>query len=313
MGIAKNAKIKKILFFIVVISLVSVVLFALLSTKQKTAPTEKPLTIVTTLYPLYDFAKQVGQANVNVVLLLPPGVEPHSFEPKPSDVVKINEADVFVYTGSFMEPWAADIIAGSDKNLKIVDASVGIEMMKEADHEPGVDPHIWLDFANAKIIVNNITQALIAQDPANSTFYQTNAKNYNNQLTELDNHYAKTLATCKSNEIIYGGHYAFGYLAKKYQLNYTAAQGLAPDAEPTATDLINLVDQIKQNQIAYVFYEELASPKIAETLANETAAKLLLLNAAHNVSQADMQSNVTFINIMNDNLASLSTGLQCKL
>lgn len=334
---------KKTLFVVGVIAIIVLGIYAVSNIAQKPKSDSRKITIVTTLFPLYDFAKNIGQDKVEVSLLLPPGVEAHTFEPKPSDIVKINESDLFVYTGKFMEPWAEDIIKGiSGKDVKIVDTSAGIELMKEEEeheheHEEGpheheetahqeeaehnhehehhrhggVDPHVWLDFANAKIMVDNITKTLVEKDPANASYYQNNAQNYNEKLTKLDNDHKATLAKCQSKEIIYGGHYAFGYLAKRYGLSYTAAQGFSPDSEPTAKDLIELVEQIKKNNIKYVFYEELSSPKIAETLSQETGAQMLLLNGAHNLSKEDYENDATYISLMESNLKNLSTGLLC--
>jgi len=278
----------------------------------------KKLRVVTTLFPLYDMAKSIGSDKAEVLLLVPPGVEAHSFEPKPSDIVKINEADVFVYTGKFMEPWAEDIIRGAvNKNLIIVDASHGTKMIPGVFHdtdEPSgsLDPHIWLDFDNAKVMVENIVQAFQLRDSANTDSYEKKAKDYSDKLTELDTSFKKTLATCKDREIVYGGHYAFGYLARRYGLKYLAAQGVSPDAEPTARDLINLVEQIRKDKIKYVFYEELTSPRIAETIAAETKARLLLLNAAHNVSRDQVDRGISFFDILKRDLDNLKTGLSCQ-
>lgn len=261
------------------------------------------INVVTTLFPFYDFAKVIGGDKTVVSLLLPPGVDAHSFEPKPGDIFKINQADVFIYTGDFMEPWAKDVLNGiNNKNLLIMNASNGVNLIP-------ADPHIWLDFSNDKIIINSITNALAEKDPANKSFYEKNAMTYGKQLTDLDDEYSSALSQCSSKEIIYGGHYAFGYLAKKYGLKYIAAQGVSPDAEPTANELAALVNQIRNNSIKYVFYEELSGPKIAETLANETGAKLLLLNAGHNIAKSDLDKEVSFIDIMKKNLENLKIGL----
>ncbi len=310
---------KKKLFIIAVLAALLVALFALLNYSGSKKPQSGKLTVMTTLFPLYDFAVNVGGDKADVSLLLPPGVDAHSFEPKPSDIAKINEADIFIYTGKFMEPWAEDVINSLDLSVTktaIVDSSSGIPMIPGVFHdqdEPASssDPHIWLDFDNDKKIIDNITGGFIAKDPSNAQFYQTRADEYKAKLSALDNEYKSSLADCRSREFVYGGHYAFGYLARRYGLQYFAAQGVSPDAEPTAKDLINLTDQIKRDNIKYVFYEELTSPKIAETLATETQAKLLLLNAAHNVSKEDFENNVTFISIMKDNLQNLKIGLQC--
>ena len=322
---------KKILFIIGVIVIIGLGFFTVSGRLQDTTSNSGKLNIVTTLFPSYDFAKIIGQDKVEVSLLLPPGVESHSFEPRPSDIVKINKSDLFVYTGKYMEPWAEDIIKGlTNKDVSIVDSSNGITLSKreenhddeeegvheeelENDHgHEGIDPHIWLGLDNAQVMVDNIVNAISQKDPANSDFYMKNAIEYKNRLVQLDNQFKSTLAKCEGREIIYGGHYAFGYMAKRYGLAYTSAQGFSPDSEPTASDLVNLVEQIKAGGIKYVFYEELTSPKIAQTLANETKAQLLLLNAAHNIAKEDYKKGVSFASIMEQNLANLKIGLNCK-
>jgi zinc transport system substrate-binding protein len=274
--------------------------------------------VITTLFPLYDMARYIGGDKIELTLLLPPGVDPHSFEPKPSDIVKISQADVFVYTGKFMEPWVEDIInATPGKSIKVVDSSYGVKIVPaifhDADEPAGsLDPHIWLDFDNAKIIVDNITAALVEKDATNGNFYRQNAEQYKSTLSALDNEYKTTLVDCQNQEIIYAGHYAFGYLANRYGLKYLAAQGVSPDAEPTAKDLMKLVDQIKKNRIKYVFYEKLTSPKIAEVIASETDAKMLYLNPAGNLSKEDMESGVRYFEILKENRNNLKLGLGCK-
>lgn len=306
---------------LIIITFTAIVSLLIIRWPDKTLENAKTgkLKVVATLFPLYDIAKNIGGNQAEISLLLPPGVEAHSFEPKPSDVVRINEADIFIYTSSLMEPWAADIIRGTtNKNLIVVDASAGIKMKPETSPDgdksaSSPDSHIWLDFNNTKIIAQNIKAALIAKDGQNAYFYEQAINNYFSALNQLDLKYRAALADCESREIIYGGHYAFGYLAKRYNLIYHAAQGLAPDSEPTASDLIALIEQIKKNNIKYVFYEELASPKIAETIAAETGAKLLLLNAGHNITKNQLESGISFFDIMNANLENLKIGLNCEV
>jgi zinc transport system substrate-binding protein len=310
---------KKMLFFAGIIVIILLGIFAVSNLFRKPEKGIQKLTVVTTLFPLYDFAKTIGGDKVEVSLLLPPGVEAHSFEPKPSDIAKINEARVFIYTGKFMEPWAEDIIKGlADKNgTRIVNSSNGIEMVPGVFHdedEPAgsMDPHIWLDFDNDKKIIQTIAAALSEKDPANADYYQQKADECKNKLSALDAEYKASLSKCQSAEIVYGGHYAFGYLARRYNLKYLAAQGVSPDSEPTARDLVQLVEQIKKDNVKYVFYEELTTPKIAETIADETSAKMLLLNAAHNLTKEDFENNASYLSIMEENLANLKIGLQCN-
>ena len=302
-----------------VIVIVGAALAARVKTAALSVSGEEPrrLKIVTTIFPVYDMAKAIGGSGAEVSMLLPPGVEAHSFEPRPGDILKINEGGLFIYTSKAMEPWAEDIgKSAANKELLVVEAGQGAK----SETGPGQggsragnpDPHVWLDFDNARIMAANIGKAMEAKDPANKARYQKAAEAYKGELSKLDSEYRAALSACKSKEIVYAGHYAFGYLAARYGLKYTAAQGLSPDAEPSAKDLAGLVDQIRDDHVGFIFYEELTSPKIAETLKRETGAKMLLLSAAHNLPKDQFERGVSFFDIMRVNLSVLKEGLECR-
>lgn len=292
------------------------------------APTPQPkrLQVVTTLFPLYDFARAIGGDRAEVSLLLPPGVEPHSFDPQPDDILRINRSDIFAYTNPAMEPWAVRVAASvAAARVTVVDASRGISLRKgpEADgHQHGhdhshgsveeVDPHLWLDFANAAAMVDNLAGAMANADPGNRDFYLANAKRYQEQLARLDDRYRTALTGCTGKALLHCGHLTFGYLAARYGLDYRAAAGINPEAEPTPAKLADLVRQVRSNHLRYVFSEELVSTRLAETIARETGAGILPLSAAHTVSREAFASGVTFLEIMERNLANLVTGLGCK-
>jgi zinc transport system substrate-binding protein len=320
---AKGAAVKtkltlRVLFVLICLFTVIVAFNSCRPADKSTGDGHHKLKVITTLFPLYDMAKHIGAEKAEVSLLLPPGVEAHSFEPRPGDIVKINEADILIYTGKFMEPWAEGVIKGAaDKNLMVVDASLGTKMVPGVFHdkdEPAgsLDPHIWLDFDNAKIMLENILHAFQTKDSAGKGFYERRAADYRIKLAELDSAYKSALTSCKKKEIVYAGHYAFGYLANRYGLRYLAAQGVSPDAEPTAKDLGRLVEQIKRDRIKYIYYEELASPKIAETIAGETGAKMLMLNAAHNLARDQFEKGISFFDILRNDLDNLKIGLECR-
>jgi len=308
--------------FILVICLAVMLLSC--AKKEEKQPETKKLRIVTTLFPLYDFAKNIGVEYADVSLLLPPGVESHSFEPKPDDIVKINKAGVFIYTGKHMEPWAEKILKGIDnKSLIVVDSSNGINLMKEAeedghDHKHGkseqeMDPHIWLDFGNAQKMVDNMLEGFIKADAVNADAYRKNAAQYKALLSALDNKFREGLASCSTKYFIHGGHYAFGYMAGRYGLNYISAyRGFSPDSEPSAKRLAELVKNMKKHNVKHIFYEELVSPRVADTIAKETGAALLQLHAAHNITKKEWDKGVTFAGLMEQTLANLKIGLQCK-
>ena len=284
------------------------------------------LQVVTTLFPLYDFAKRIGGEKAQVSLLLPPGVEPHSFEPRPENVVRVNRADLFIYTSPVMEPWAASIIAGIDKGkVGIVEGGKGSVLLEapEADehghgephgeehHKEGaMDPHVWLDLDNARRIAGNILAAFVARDPSNKGYYEQNAAKLTGELAALDERFRQTLAQCPKKVLLHGGHYAFGYLAKRYGLTYVSASAVNADSEPTPAKLAELVKLMRRERLSYVYTEELLSPRVAETIARETGAKVLMLHAGHNVSRDDLERGVSFISIMEENLQNLKTGLQ---
>lgn len=279
------------------------------------------LTVVTTIFPLYDFARTIAGGKADVTMLLPPGVEPHGFEPRPDDIVRINKADVFIYTNKAMEPWADDLVKGADRGrLTVVDASRGTRLLPVPVGEGGghghgegaMDPHVWLDFGNAQVMVDNIAAALAAKDPANRSFYLANAAAYKAKLAALDQEYRRGLATCAKRTFLAGGHFAFGYLAHRYGLHYEAAYAVSADAEPTPAKLAELITLLRRDGLHYVYTEELIDPRTAEMIARETGAKLLKLNAAHTVSRDDLARGVTFLSLMEQNLASLREGLECR-
>jgi zinc transport system substrate-binding protein len=296
--------------------------------KQEQPVTGDRLRIVTTLFPIYDFARTVGGSKVEVRLLLPPGVEPHSFEPKPEDLVRISKADIFIYTNRYMEPWAENILKGvAAKKLLVVDAGAGANYMpaggEDGDddhgaeknghrHGAGLDPHIWLDPDNARTIVDNITSALTQKDPANRGYYLANASAYKARLAELDGRFRQGLADCQSREFLHGGHYAFGYLARRYNLHYLSAYGMSANAEPPPRKLVEIIVEMKKSGLKHIFYEELLAPRVATTIARESGATLLKLHGLHNISREDMDRGATFISLMEQNLASLRTGLKCR-
>ena len=281
------------------------------------------LRVVTSLFPLYDFAGIIAGNRAEVTLLMPPGVEPHSFEPKPDDIVRISKAALFVYTNPAMEPWAAKIIQSIDQSgLKVVEGGKGARYQSVAGvdghgdhdhlHAGGMDPHIWLDFVNDQLMVDNILAGFVAVDPANSDYYRANASALKKQLMELDKRYREGLASCSSRDLLHGGHYTFGYLAQRYGLRYRALSGVSTESEPSAARMSAMIRSIKQAGVHYLFAEELLSPRLTETLAAEAGVQVIKLHGAHNLSRDDFQGGVTFIKLMDTNLSNLQKGLECR-
>jgi zinc transport system substrate-binding protein len=285
---------------------------------------QKKVKVETTLFPLYDFARNIGGDKVEVNLLLPPGVESHAFEPRPADIKRIHDSDIFLFTNRFMEPWVGSLLKGIDtRSLTVVDTSKGITLLQTSinhsnevhshrDESGSPDPHIWLDFSNAIKMVETIAAEFIVKDPQNKDIYIKNSYEYNKRLEELDKKYKDALSRCKKRVIVHAGHFAFGYLAKRYGITYVSAyKGFSPDAEPTPKRLVEITKTVRNYSIKYIYYEELVAPKVAQVIAKETGCSLLMLHGAHNVTREETESGGTFISLMEKNLENLKAGLQC--
>jgi len=293
---------------------------------------QKPSTrlqVVTTLFPLYDFSRIIAGDRAEVTMLLPPGMEPHSFEPKPNDIIRIGKAGLFIYTNRYMEPWAETILKGIDRQrLRVVDAGQGVRYAQasaadehdDADHGSHgadshagvVDPHIWLDFSNAALMVDSVLAGFTAADPPNEGYYRAHAVELKERLAALDQHYRNGLSSCATRAFLHGGHFTFGYLARRYGLEYRSLSGISSESEPSAARMAAMVRQIRSSGVRYLFAEELLSPRLTETLANEAGVAVLKLHGAHNLGKDDVQRGLSFIGLMEQNLANLQKGLACR-
>lgn len=270
--------------------------------------------ITASLFPWYDLAKEIGGERAEVTLLLPPGMEPHAFEPTPRDMILVSESDLFLYTGSYLEPWAQDILDNFPQStLRGLALGEALATIKDEDEGlNGLDPHIWLSPVLMMEIAERLTGALNEVDPLNQAYYTQNLLSYQQSLEKLDQDYSLALESCQQRQFIYAGHYAFGYLAARYNLQYEAAQGFSPDAESSPQTLANLTDLLRSSQADYIFAEELDNPQLAESLASELGIKILPLNSAHNVSKANLKAGLSYEEIMRANLEQLIIGLKCQ-
>ena len=328
---------KKIIAVLVLLFIVAGLAFFIVSMGTKpTAGRKDKLKIVATLFPQYDFAKEIAGKHAEVTLLLPPGVESHTYEPTPADIVKINAADMFIYTGKYMEQWAERIIASrSNKELEVIDVSSNIELsgMEDHDHDADdgshdhgdgggedhgehghghlYDPHIWTDPNNALVMVDNILAALNSADPAHAADYQKNAEALRKELRQLDADFKKVVAGGGRDGIIMGGRNAFHYFLKRYGLKAHAAHNsCSTEADPSAKKVASLIKEVKEEHIPIIFYEELSIPKVASLVNRETGVKMLPLNSCHNISREALESGATYISLMKENLRNLREGLK---
>ena len=288
------------------------------------------ITVIATLFPQYDFVRQIAKDRVHARLLLRPGVEPHSFEPAPRDIVDMSRADLFIYTGDFMEPWAGRmakgvkneklIVVDAGKNIRLIDAPEHDEQGAHThddgrahhdDHRHGAhDPHIWVDPVNVLSMIDAVTEGLVRADPANGDFYRINAASYRKEIEALHRDFLRLFDRKATTTIIHAGHFAFGYFTRRYGLKYVSPyKGFSPDAEPSPGDIAALIKTVRTSGTRAIFYEELIDPKIARVISEQTGARMLLLHGAHNVSKKEMEEGATYISIMRGNMERLREGL----
>jgi zinc transport system substrate-binding protein len=283
------------------------------------------LAVAASFYPLYYFASEIGGEKTEVRNLTPAGVEPHDYEPGARDIASLEESDLLIVNSAGFEPWFEKIKEDLlQNNVHIVEATENLTLLEgdeeheeehaneeasEEDHPR--DPHVWLDPVLAKEQVSNITEGYIAVDPQNTAYYKENEKQLISRLDELDQKFKQGLNNCQSNNII-TTHIAFAYLAKRYGLNQVAIAGLSPDEEPSAARLAAVSDFARENNVEYIFFETLVSPKLAETIASEVGAETLVLDPLEGLSDDDMSSGKNYFTVMEDNLKNLQTALQCS-
>lgn len=302
-------------FISFIVIMLGIILLAVNNTKEESNDSSK-IEVVATLFPQYDFVKQVGKDKVEVSLLLPPGTETHTYDPSPKDILNINKSKLFVYTGEYMEPWAESIASSIDKSVKVLDVSSGIEYIKEAEHnheeehEHEYDPHIWLDISNAKIMVDNILKSLIEIDSENAEYYTQNATEYKEKLDELDMKFENVISSGKRNIICFGDKFAYMYFIQRYNLEYiTAYDSCSSSSEPSVARVLEIEERIQKENIPVIFYESLSEGTVAKSIAKDMNIQALEFSSVHTVSLEDVQNGATYISVMEKNLDSLSKAL----
>lgn len=272
----------------------------------------KKLTVYTSFYPMYDLTKKVGGDKINLKDLVPAGTEPHDWEPTPSDMGNLEKADILIYNGAGMEAWLDKVLKSiNNKKLVTVEASKGLKLLDNPDKAENLtyDPHVWLNPMLAKQEMEAIKNALVSADPLNKEYYEKNYNDNAGKLDQLDQEYKKTISTLSKKDIVVA-HQAFGYLCSAYGLNQVAIEGLAADSEPSPARMAEIVNFVKVKQVKYVFFEELVSPKVALTIAQETGATAAVLNPLEGLSEADQKAGKDYFSVMRDNLEVLKKALQ---
>ncbi len=293
--------------------------------------------IVTTIFPEYDWVMNVlgdKKADADVTILLDNGVDLHNYQPTVEDIVKITEADLFIYVGGESDEWVEDVFKGSVNDKMIVinlmdvlgDAAKEEEVIEgmeceEEEEEEGeegeeieYDEHVWLSLKNASLFVNEIEIALETIDEANAAAYRANASEYIEKINNLDADYEKAVSEAETKMLLFGDRFPFRYMVDDYNLSYYAAfVGCSTETEASFKTVTFLAEKMDENSLKAVMTIEGNDHKIAETIIQNTESKdqkVLTLNSMQSVTAGDIKEGATYLSIMEKNLEVLKEALQ---
>jgi len=289
-----------------------VIILASISCTSKMSLSGSKLKVVTSFYPLYYFSQQVGGEFANVTNITPSGAEPHEYEPTARQIADISNSSLLILNGLGLEVWGDKIKQNIDtRHTLLVLASQGISTQQlDEEGRTGIDPHIWLSPQLARQMVDNIAKGFIDIDTAHADYYLANAETLKSKLADLDAEYVTGLKACAQSTIV-TSHAAFGYIATTYHLHQLAITGLSPDAEPSTKKLAEIAHIARENNVKYIFFESLLSPKLAQTIADEIGAKTMVLNPIEGLTDNELAQGRTYFTEMQSNLLNLETALGC--
>lgn len=305
---------KKFLSFITALLLF---ILCLTGCNHNSSSEDEKLKVVATIFPQYDFARQIAKDCADIRMLIPPGGESHGFEPTTSDIIAISECDVFIYTGGESDTYIDTILATvKNENMTVISLlddcvtpyPIG-HTFNEGDHSD-IDEHIWTSPKNAVVICEKLCEVFAEKDAENAAFYRENLQNLTSELRSLDEEFRDITENAKRNNLVFGDRFPLGYFADAYHLHcYTAFSGCSDDTEASASQVAELVDIIKRDNIPVVFKIELSSGTIADTISKETGAEVMTFYSCHNVSKDDFENGETYLTLMRRNLESLRIAL----
>lgn len=296
--------------FVIIMTIVLIFSFTSCNNTNSENKNQGKIQVIVSFNPLKEFTKAIGKDKVSIKVIIPDGVEPHDYEPKAKDLEVLSNGRIFVYNGLGMESWAEKTIESVDnKNLIVVDSSKGIKRIKSGSEDEikehgQYDPHIWLSLTEAQKQCKNIEEALIKADIKNKDYYVKNYTEYVKSLQNLYDEYKDKFSKVQNKNFV-TGHAAFAYFCRDFSLKQNSIEDVFAEGEPSAKKMKELVDYCKDNSIKTIFTEELVSPKVSETLANEVGAKAQKI---HTVESGE--KNKTYIDLMKENLEEVYQSLR---
>lgn len=298
---------------------------------------DKKLKIVTTIFPEYDWVKQIlgdESSNADLTMLLDDGVDLHSYQPTAEDIAKISDCDLFIYVGGESDAWVDDALKEAvNKNMKVInlldvlgstvkeeevvegmEAEEEEEESEDGEEEPEYDEHVWLSLKNAQTLCEKIGSDLAELDSANAAVYEKNTEDYVEVLSELDKKYQDTVDAASRKTLLFGDRFPFRYMVDDYGLDYYAAfVGCSAETEASFETISFLAKKVDELGLKNVMTIEKSDQKIAKTIIENTKdknQKILTLDSMQSTTSEDVANGTTYFSVMSDNLNVLSEALQ---
>ncbi len=267
------------------------------------------LSVVTTNFPAYDFARNILGDKGNVFLILPPGGESHTYEPTAKDIIRISECDIFIYNGGESDSWVETLLSSLETppySIKMMDY---IDICDDEhtdithhDHIHETDEHIWTSLKNSIKIISGLCFSISTIDKENIEHYYTNANAYSDKISKLDWEFEELFKNSKHNTIVVADRFPFTHFANDYGLNYYSAyHSCSEDAEPTPKIIAELIDAVERENIPIIFHLEFSNKMVATAISEDTGAIVKLLHSCHNVTKKQLDAGVTYIDLMRNN------------
>ena len=310
-------------FFIFILSLILIVTVFSSCQKPETNQENDGITVVTTIFPVYDWTRNVAGDNCNVIYLDESGTDMHSFEPTAKDILTLADADVLIHIGGVSDEWVAAAVESANNpelvTLSLMDVTGvleeeiidGMEHDDDDDHDTAeYDEHIWLSLRKAKVAVSAIAETLGKADNANKDKYTANAESYNAKLESLDGKFSDCVNNAKRKTLLFADRFPFRYFTEDYSLEYFAAfPGCSAESEASFETMTFLIEKTKELSLPYILIIENSDSKMAQTIGNETGAEILSLNSCQSVTKNDIDNGITYLSAMEKNLQIITEAL----
>lgn len=320
-------------FISLVLSVLLIIsVFAGCSAKEQTQEEEGKLSVVTTIFPIYDWVKNIvgDDVHIDLTLLMENGADLHNYQPTADDIIKISTCDVFIYVGGESDKWVTDTLnSAQNKDMEVInlmqilgdlareeEAVEGMQEDEEEAEEEGVeyDEHVWLSLKNAKMFVTEISEVFEDRDADDGQTFSDNADAYNAKLDELDKAYRDSVKVSKTNTLVFADRFPFRYMLEEYNLKYYAAfEGCSAESEASFETVSFLAKKVDELNLTAVMTIDGSNQKIAKTVIENTKKKnqkILTLNSMQSITKKSITDGASYISIMQDNLNVLKEALE---